>query len=65
MTGVVTNEVVVSAAAVLEPGPTAVTALSLGDAVAPPAAVQAVVAARAVRAAQPIAASLPRPPDAR
>ena len=63
--GVVTDDVVVSAAEVLEPGPTAVTALPLGDAVAPPAAVQAVVAARTVRALQPIAASLARPPDAR
>ena len=63
--GVVTDDVVVCAAKVLEPGPTAVTALPLGDAVAPPAAVQAVVAARTVRAPQPIAASLPRPPDAR
>jgi hypothetical protein len=65
VTGVVTGDVVVSAAVVLEPGPTAVTALPLGDAVAPPAAVQAVVAARTVRAPQPIAASLARPPDAR
>ena len=60
--GVVTADVVVS---VLEPGPNAVTALPLGDAVAPPAAVQAVVAARTVRAPQPIAASLARPPGAR
>ena len=65
VTGVVTGDVVVSAAMVLEPGPTAVTALPLGDAVAPPAAVQAVVAARTVRAPQPITASLARPPDAR
>jgi len=63
--GVVTDDGVVSAALVLEPGPTAVMALSLGDAVAPPAAVQAVVAARMVRAPQPIAASLACPPDAR
>ena len=58
--GVVTGDVVVSAADVLDPGPNAVTALPLGDAVAPPAAVQAVVTARTVRAPQPIAASLAR-----
>ncbi len=69
--GVVTGDVVVFAAAVLEPGPTAVTALPPGDAgvleeaVAPPAAVQAVAAARTVRVPQPIAASLARRPDAR
>ena len=63
--GVVTDDAVVSEAEVLEPGPNAVTALPLGDAVAPPAAVQAVVAARTVRAPQPIAASLERPPGAR
>ncbi len=69
--GVVTDDVVVFAAVVLEPGPTAVTgpppgdAEVLPDAVAPPAAVQAVVAARTVRAPQPIAASLARPPGAR
>ncbi len=59
------------AGVVLEPGPTAVATLPLGDAevladvVAPPAAAQAVVAARTVRAPQPIAASLARPPGAR
>jgi hypothetical protein len=69
--GVVTGNVVVCAAEVLEPGPSAVTALPPGDAgvleevVAPPAAVHAVAAARTVRAPQPIAASLARPPDAR
>ncbi len=69
--GVVTGDVVVSAAEVLEPGPTAVTALPPGDAgmleeaVAPPAAVQAVVAARTVRVPQPITASLARRPGAR
>jgi hypothetical protein len=68
--GVVTGDVVVFAAAVLEPGPTAVTAPPgdaevLPDAVAPPAAAQAVVAARTVRAPQPIATSLARPPGAR
>ena len=62
--GVVTDDAVVSAAEVLEPGPTAVTALPLGDAVPPPAGVQAVMAARTVRAPQPIAASLARPRDA-
>ena len=70
MAGVVTGvagvagDAVVSAAEVLEPGPTAVTALPLGDAVPPPAGVQAVMAARTVRAPQPIAASLARPRDA-
>jgi len=63
--GVVTGDAVVSAAEVLESGPTAVTALPLGDAVPPPAGVQAVMAARTVRAPQPIAASLARPQDAR
>jgi hypothetical protein len=69
--GVVTADVVVFAAEVLEPGPTAVTAPPPGDAevlpdaVAPPAAVQAVVTARTVRAPQPNAASLARPPGAR
>ena len=63
-----TGGVVVST---LDPGPTAVTALPPGDAgvleevVAPPAAVQAVVAARTVRVPQPIAASLARRPGAR
>ena len=68
--GVVTGDVVVFAAEVLEPGPTAVTAPPgdaevLPDSVAPPAAAQAVVAARTVRAPQPIAASLARAPGAR
>jgi hypothetical protein len=69
--GVVTDDVVVFAAEVLEPGPTAVTGPPPGDAevlpaaVAPPADVQAVAAARTVRAPQPIAASLARPPGAR
>jgi hypothetical protein len=63
--GVVTDVAVVSAAEVLEPGPTAVTALLLGDTVVPPAAVQAVAAARTVRAPQPIAVSLARRPCAR
>jgi hypothetical protein len=63
--GVVTDDAVVPEAEVLEPGPTAVMALSLGNAVAPPAAVQAVVAARTVRAPQPITVSLARPLDAR
>ena len=63
--GVLADDVVVSAPVVLESGPTAVTALPLGDAVAPPAGVQAVAAARTVRAPQPITASLVCPPDAR
>ena len=54
----------VSAAEVLESGPSAVTALPLGEAVAPTEAEQAVVAARTVRAPQLMAASLARPPDA-
>jgi hypothetical protein len=70
LAGVVTGDVVVSAAWVLEPGPTAVTALPgdggvLEEAVAPPAAVHAVVAARTVRVPQPIAASLACRPGAR
>ena len=68
--GVVTGDVVVFAAEVLESGPTAVTAPPgdaevLPDSVAPPAAAQAVVAARTVRAPQPIVTSLARPPGTR